>query len=307
MTSSWTGKVIDGRYELLHPLGEGAMGFVFRARDTEGNDVALKIVRAVDENLRADRRFLREVASLNQLVHPNIVELLDFGVDEDSQLSYLVMELIAGDPVSKLTAAGRARAPLALAVARQAAEGLAGAHRRGIVHRDLKPANLMLAPNPDGRVTVKVLDFGLAWMHAADTRLTKTGTAPGTVSYMSPEQLQGEQVDGRADVYGLGVILFEMLCGRPPFEGGNQVETAMAVLSHEAPRIDLLHPEVPTMLGDLVAACLEKDRRRRPEDADELVDRIATIQRQSGVAPLRVRHVGPADDVVTAWALVPRG
>ncbi len=278
------------------------MGFVFRARSPEGEVVALKIVRDVDESLKAHGRFLREVSTLNQLVHPNIVELIDFGQDPSRQLSYLVMELVPGDPVSKLTTAGRATPSLAITVARQAAEGLAGAHRRGIIHRDLKPANLMLVPRDDGAVTVKVLDFGLAWMHA-DTKLTKTGTTPGTVSYMCPEQLQGEQVDARADIYGLGVILYEMLAGRPPFKGGNQVETAMAVLTQVAPPVTRFAPATPPALAGLVQRCLDKDRHARPGDAEELIDEIAAIQRESKIPPANVSHVGPSKDVVKDWNL----
>lgn len=280
------------------------MGWVFAADDPAGTRVALKLVRDVDDDLRGPQRFLREVATLNQLVHPNIVELIDFGRDERRKMSYLVMELVPGDPVSRLTSAGRSPAALALAVARQAAEGLAGAHRRGIVHRDLKPANLMLMPQSDGGVRLKVLDFGLAWMHA-DTKLTKTGTAPGTVSYMSPEQLQGIQVDGRADIYALGVILFEMLAGHAPFQGQNQVEIAFGVLNQAPKRLDELVPDTPTPLADLVGAMLSKDREKRPSDAEELVDRIAALQRESSLGPPTVAHLGRSEDVVADWGLAP--
>jgi len=301
---SLLGETIDGRYHLEAALGEGAMGWVFAARDPSGQQVAVKLVRDIDDDLRGPQRFLREVATLNQLVHPNVVELFDFGRDEQRRLSYLVMELISGDPVSKLTSSGRASPALALMVARQAAEGLAGAHRRGIVHRDLKPANLMLVPLPDGSVRVKVLDFGLAFMHA-DTKLTKTGTAPGTVSYMSPEQLQGMQVDGRADLHALGVILFEMLAGRLPFHGGNQVEIAFAVLNATPRRLDQIVDGVPKELADLVSKLLQKDRDKRPATAEGLVDLIAEFQRRSSLPPVKVEHTGRSTDPVRDWSLAP--
>lgn len=277
------------------------MGSVWIATDDEGRRVAFKVVlQDIDDTLLAPQRFFREVASLNQLVHPTIIELLDFGRDEQRGLSYLVMELVEGDPVSRLTALGRCPPALVLEVARQTAQGLAVAHDAEIVHRDLKPGNLMLLPGPD-RVQVKILDFGLAWMHA-DTKLTKTGTAPGTVAYMAPEQLRGEPVDGRTDLYALGVIMFEMLAGRKPFEGENQTEIAMSVLTGTAPRVDRLVSAVPAELGLLVHRLLMK-RELRPASARALVDEIQSLQKALTMKPLRVAHTGPSRDPVSAWHL----
>ncbi len=298
---TFKGQTVDGQYVVRHTIGEGAMGSVVVA-DSEYGVVALKILKDVDDSLRGPERFMREIRFLNQLVHPNVVDLIDFGRDERLGVLYFAMELLHGDPVSRLVAAGRSSPALALTVARQAAEGVDSAHAAGIVHRDLKPANLMLVPRPDGSVQVKILDFGLAYV-LTETRLTDMGTAPGTVSYMPPEQLRGEAVDHRGDLYGLGVILFEMLTGQKPFPGATQVEIAMQVLDRPPRRLDELRDDVPAPLADLVASLLDKDREQRPQTAEDLVDRIAAFQRGSDLRPPTVAHVGPARDPRLEWDL----
>ncbi len=301
------GKVVDGRYAIVRPLGSGAMGAVFLATDPDGVEVALKVVTDnAPDVLRAPQRFFREVKSLNKLEHPNIVALLDFGRDETLHLSYMVMEVARGDDISKLIAMGRTGPELALLVARHVADGLALAHEQGIVHRDLKPANVMLCPRADGSVFAKVLDFGLAMLVDADTRLTKTGTAPGTVSYMSPEQLLGETADARTDIYGLGVILYEMLAGRAAFAGGNQTEIALKVLQGPPPtHLSKVVPDIPTQIGDLVAHMMLRDRAGRPQSADTIVERAAQIDRDLGFDPVRVSHIGSSDKPRAAWRLRP--
>ena len=301
------GKTIDGSYTVTTQLGEGAMGAVFLANDATGAQVALKVVLdGAPDVLRAPQRFFREVKSLNKLEHPNIVELLDFGRDEQLHLSYMVMEVVSGDDLSKLVAMGRCTPELALLVARHVADGLALAHEQGIVHRDLKPANVMLCPQPDGSVVAKVLDFGLAMLVDAETRLTKTGTAPGTVSYMSPEQLLGETADARTDIYGLGVILYEMLLGAPAFRGANQTEIALEVLQGRPPAPPhTKFPDVPRPLSELVAEMMRRDRAQRPSSADEVAERAAMIGVELRLEPVRVSHTGPADKPRAAWNLRP--
>lgn len=307
MSGTLEGKAIDGRYRVVRALGEGAMGSVFLALDPDGTEVALKVVhdRAPDV-LRAPQRFLREVKSLNKLDHPNIVQLLDFGRDEALAISYLVMELARGDDLTKLVLMGRAEPSLALLVARHVGAGLQVAHDAGVVHRDLKPANVMVCPQRDGSVVAKILDFGLAMLVDADTRLTKTGTAPGTVNYMAPEQLLGETADARTDIYGLGVILFELLSGRAAFRGENQTQTALAVLQGPAPpHLAELAPDVPHAVADLVADMLRRDRNERPGSAQAVVDRATAIEQRLGISPFRVEHSDAAQKPRAAWKLKP--
>lgn len=299
------GRTIDGAYTILNPLGVGAMGAVFRAQDRDGRFVAIKVVHDhAPDALSAPQRFFREVKSLNKLQHPNIVALHDFGRDAALNVSYMVMELAHGDDLSQLVRLGRAEPNLALLVARHVADGLALAHDQGIVHRDLKPANVILCPNPDGSVVAKVLDFGLAMLTDSETSLTKTGTAPGTVNYMSPEQLKGERADARTDIYGLGVVLFELLSGRAAYTGANQTEIALAVLQGPPPpNLTAIVPSVPASIADLVAHMLQRDRAHRPASADDVIVRAAEIDRALDLPPVRVSHRGPSHDPRAAWGL----
>lgn len=301
------GRTLDGAYKLLYPLGAGAMGAVFRAQDEDGFDIAVKVVHdQTAEALSAQQRFFREVKSLNKLRHPNIVALLDFGRDEALNVSYIVMELADGDDLTRLVRMGRAEPNLALLVARHVADGLALAHDLGVVHRDLKPGNVILCPNADGTVVAKVLDFGLAMLTDAETSLTKTGTAPGTVNYMSPEQLKGERADARTDIYGLGVVLYELLSGRACFTGANQTEIALSVLQGPPPpHLSAIVPDVPRPLGDLVAWMLQRDRDARPASADEVIVRAAKIDLELDLPPVRVSHRGPSRKPRADWALKP--
>lgn len=304
--SALLGKTVDGQFHIVERLGAGAMGAVYIAETTDGGEVALKVVLdGIADDLRAAQRFFREVKSLNKLEHPNIVQLIDFGRDESLHLSYLAMELARGDDVSKLTKMGRTSPDLAVHVARQAADGLALAHEQGVIHRDLKPANLMLCPAADGSVVVKVLDFGLAMLADADTRLTKTGTTPGTVSYMSPEQLLGNTIDAQTDIFALGIILYEMLSGRVPFRGQNQTEIALGVINRTPDPLHTVVPDCPRPVSDMVARMMQKEKGDRPESADDLVAELITVTRTCGFEPVRVSHVGPSQKPRAAWGLRP--
>ena len=308
MTGFLEGETIDGHYRILRALGEGAMGAVFLAEDPEGNEVAVKVVldRAPD-TLRAPQRFFREVKTLNKLQHPNIVALLDFGQDMKHQLSYMVMEVMRGDDLSLLVGMGRSEPELALLVAEQVGAGLELAHGQGIIHRDLKPANVMLCPQNDGSVKAMILDFGLAMLMDADTRLTKTGTAPGTVNYMTPEQLIGQKADSRTDVYGVGIILYEMLTGHGAFRGGNQTEIALAILNGPPLRnVSDLAPDIPRPIGDFVSDMLQRKPENRPPTAISVSERAKRIRQQLGYGDYRVNHIGPAEKPRQSWSLRPR-
>src|SRR5512132_3537224 len=219
-----------GPYEILAPLGAGGMGEVYRARDTRlEREVAVKVLpAAAREDREARERFRREALALSRLNHPNIEMVLDLG--EDAGTDYLVLELVPGESLAQRVSRGRVPEREAAEIGAQVAEALAEAHERGVMHRDLKPANVMLTPK--GRA--KVLDFGLAKFSqqpSDETQtmgLTRVGTTTGTPAYMAPEQLLGEAIDPRADLYALGVVLYELTTGQRPFRAAT-----MAALTNE--------------------------------------------------------------------------
>jgi Tol biopolymer transport system component len=263
-----------GVYEVLAPLGAGGMGEVYRARDTRlGREVALKVLPATFAG-DPDRlmRFEREAKTLASLNHPHIAQI--YGLEQSAETLALVMELVDGEDLAARLARGPLPADEALPIARQIAEALEAAHEQGIVHRDLKPANVKV--RPDG--TVKVLDFGLAKAldgAAADEddgaatitspAVTARGVILGTAAYMAPEQARGTPVDKRADIWAFGVVLFEMLAGRPPFREETVSDTIAAVLREDVPW-DALPAETPAPIRHLLRRCLARDPRKRLRD-----------------------------------------
>jgi hypothetical protein len=256
-----------GGFRVLKELGRGGMGVVFEAEDERlGRRVALKVMRpeaAAHPQGRA--RFLREARAAAALTHDHVVPI--FQVGEDGGVPFFVMPLLPGENL--LARLQRPRAlPVAEAVrvAAEMAEGLAAAHGAGLIHRDVKPANVWLTA-PEGRV--KLLDFGLAWTAEGDVRLTHTGAVLGTPAYMAPEQAGG-RVDHRADLFGLGVVLYEMLTGRRPFAGDTVVEVLGSVLRGPPPAPASRNPAVPAALSALVLALLEREPSRRPATARQV-------------------------------------
>jgi serine/threonine protein kinase/Tol biopolymer transport system component len=268
-----------GVYEIVAQIGEGGMGVVYRARDTKLNrDVALKVLPDLFAN-DPDRlaRFTREAQTLASLNHPNIAHI--HGLEESGDVRALVMELVDGDDLSQRIARGAIPVDEALPIAKQIAEALEAAHQRGIIHRDLKPANIKA--RPDG--TVKVLDFGLAkalapeQLEASPTptsqsptitspaMLTGLGVVLGTAAYMAPEQAKGREADKRSDIWAFGCVLYEMLVGRPPFDGEDMTEVLGAIVRLE-PAWDVLPSNLPAAVRTLLTQCLVKDRRRRVGD-----------------------------------------
>ncbi len=286
-----------GPYEVLAPLGAGGMGEVYRSRDSRlQRDVALKVIpREGAGDSERIRRFEQEARTAGTLSHPNVCAVYDIGSHEGSP--FVVMELLEGETLREILAAGPLPIRKAVAFAAQAADGLAAAHAKGIVHRDLKPENLFVTAS--GRV--KVLDFGLAKLTevpgpagapqrgggpsrgqgapspTAETTppgavtspgtLTSPGAVLGTTAYLSPEQIRGEPADARADVFALGVVLFEMLAGRRPFEGRTSADVMAAILGQDAPALEPLRPQTPPQLAWLVRRCLAKDPDRRVQTA----------------------------------------
>ena len=287
-----------GPYEIKSLLGEGGMGEVYRARDTQlKRDVALKILPS-DVALDPQRlaRFEREAQALAALNHPHIAQV--YGFVDDAGLRAIVMELVEGPTLSERLA--RAAIPLdgALAVAIQLAEALEYAHERGIIHRDLKPANVKLTPDGD----VKVLDFGLAKIltDEADSTLgdsptittcpaiSRVGVILGTPAYMAPEQARGAAVDRRADIWAFGVVLFEMLTGRRCFSGDTSTDVLAAVINSE-PDWSVLPAATPSRLRELLHRCLAKDRRQRLHDIGD-----ARLDLESAAVAARSPRLPPA-------------
>ena len=300
-----------GPYEVVSRLGAGGMGEVYRARDTRlGRDVALKALPETwtrDADRRA--RLNREARLLASLSHPNVASL--FGIEESDGAPVLVMELVPGPTLAERLQPGPLPVREALDVARQVAEGLESAHRKGIIHRDLKPANVKLTA--EGRV--KVLDFGLAKALAATAAddpqqeetasrgETATGAVVGTAAYMSPEQARGEELDERTDIWAFGCLLFECLTGRRAFPGATASDTLAAVLEH-APDWSVLPAGAPALVRSLLRLCLQKDRARRLQNItdarlqieDALAAPVEAQQQEARSTQAGWRRVAP-------WAL----
>jgi non-specific serine/threonine protein kinase len=285
------GDVLDGRFELARAIARGGMGVVFRGTDRQtGELVAVKTVPAAAS---ADR-FTREVELLAALRHPGIVAYLGHGRTSDEL--YLVMEWLEGEDLGTRLAGADVSVQEAVEVARQVAAALGAAHQKGIVHRDIKPSNVFLT---DWRLDrVKLLDYGIARRAGMET-LTKTGSVIGTPAYMAPEQARGQgDIDARADVYGLGALLFRCLAGRPPFEGDTPDQLIAAVLHRPAPHLREV-VEVSPELDVLVAQMLDKNPKRRPPDGAAALAALASIDASAGrtVAEARLDRVpetGPA-------------
>ncbi len=271
-----------GRYEIIAPLGAGGMGEVYRARDTRlGRDVAVKVLRAsFSDNKERFHRFEQEACTAGTLNHPNILSVHDVGTHEGAP--YIVSELLEGETLRKRLSRSRLNLKESLDVAIQVASALTAAHKAGVVHRDIKPENIVIR-NDDS--IVKVLDFGLAkatekWLaqasadpEAATKPLvnTRPGVVMGTATYMSPEQARGLPVDERTDIWSLGVVLYEMVAGRPPFQGQTDSDV-MATILHKEP-LTLMHSsdEATERLDEVVAKALAKDREERYQVAKDLL------------------------------------
>ena len=260
MPAPHTGDQIAERYDLEEIVGSGGMSTVFCAYDAQlERRVAIKILHerfADDDEYVA--RFRYEARSVAQLAHPNIVTVIDRGEDQGRQ--YIVFEFVDGENLKELIVRSgplplRRAVELAVAVA----DGLAFAHERGLVHRDVKPQNVLLTENG----TVKVTDFGIARSIEVGRGLTQTGTVVGTGEYLAPEQATGGGVSAATDVYSLGVVLWEMLTGRVPFEGDNFVSVALRHVNEEAPDIRQLRSDVPPRLAAAIDKALQKDPARR--------------------------------------------
>jgi serine/threonine-protein kinase len=264
-----------GRYVDCQLLGHGGMGAVYRARDPElDRAVAIKVMLEATEDFIA--RFRREAQAIARLQHGNIVQVFDFGVDEDSN-PYFVMELIDGTPLDQIVRERGRLLPLeVIRLVRQAAEGLATAHRAGIVHRDVKPSNLIV----DGRGIVKLVDFGIARVAEANVQLTAASALMGTPGYMAPEQAQGKPVDHRADVYALGLTMYELLAGRPPFVAADAISLVVKNMQEPLPDLRINGVGIPEELIKLVEMMAVKDPDERIQSCDAVIAALEHIEKE---------------------------
>jgi serine/threonine-protein kinase len=267
-----------GRYEILGEIGRGAMGVVYRARDPElDRVVAIKTIDiALEESEKAqyEARFRQEARAAAGLNHPNIVTVHDIGRSGD--IAFMAMEYIEGAELRALLEPGKPLAPAqAIAIAAQIAEGLAYAHGHGVVHRDVKPRNIMVLPQG----LIKITDFGIARMRSAAAQ-TQAGTLMGSPRYMSPEQVSGQRADHRSDLFSLGIVLYEMLAGAPPFAGENVTALMYQIVHVAPPAPSAIAPAVPDVLDVIVAKLLAKPVEDRYQSAAELArDLRASEQR----------------------------
>src|SRR6266436_1655416 len=272
-----------GPYEITGPLGSGGMGEVYRARDTRlERTVAIKILpRELSNDPIRKQRFEREAKTISSLNHPHICVLYDVGSQDG--IDYLVMECVEGETLSKRLEKGSLPLDQVWKVGREIADALDKAHCSAVVHRDLKPGNIMLTPTG-----AKLLDFGLAkpavplasaaTLTAVRTNpVTEEGTIVGTFQYMSPEQVEGKEVDGRSDIFSLGAVLYEMLTGKRAFEGKSQLSVASAILEKEPAPISSVKPMTPAALDHVIGKCLAKAADERWQSAGDLASELKWV------------------------------
>ncbi|GCE25935.1 hypothetical protein KDA_14190 [Dictyobacter alpinus] len=284
--NQFEGTLIAGRYEIREHIATGGMASVFKTWDHRVERiVAIKVLRSLDKNdLRAVERFRREARAAAALAHPNAVTIYDF-VEEMGQY-FLVMEYIHGPTLKQLVAQRRQLQPReAIEIAAQVCAVLQVAHARGFIHRDIKPQNIMLAWSGgtgslgDGGAWVKLTDFGIVRV-AEDAGLTNSGIVLGTADYLSPEQARGETLTASSDLYSLGVVMFEMLTGRPPFVGPTAVSIAMQHASTNPPPLRQFNTQVPAVLEQLVNRTLQKEPAERFNSAAEMQKALRACARE---------------------------
>ena len=260
------GQIIKERYEIVEILGEGGMAFVYKARDKQlQRYVAIKTLKPnyVNQEKFVDR-FRREAQTAANLNHPNIVQIFDWGIDDEP---YFVMEYIEGNTLTSIISGNRTVGLNdILYIGSQVANGLKEAHKRGLVHRDIKPGNIMITP--DGKV--KVTDFGIVSLQNEESDITKTGAVLGTASYISPEQAQGKPVSFESDLYSLGTVLYELITGKPPFTGDSPIATATKHLTDKPEKLSNFRKDIPKALENAILKLLEKRPSDRFKSAEDL-------------------------------------
>jgi serine/threonine protein kinase/Flp pilus assembly protein TadD len=269
------GTTFAGRYEIIEELGRGGMGKVYRVEDTKlKQEVALKLIKPeIASDKKTIERFRNELKTARMIAHKNVCRMFDMGESKDSH--FITMEFIRGEDLKSLVQKmGQLSAGQAIAIGKQVCDGLTEAHKLGVVHRDLKPQNIMI----DKRGDARIMDFGIA--RSLEGRgITAAGVMIGTPDYMSPEQVEGKETDQRSDIYSLGVILYEMVTGKVPFEGDTALSIAV-MHKTEKPKAPVeLNPQIPNSLNAVILRCLEKDKENRYQSAGELRSELEGIEK----------------------------
>ncbi len=271
-----------GRYEIVRELGKGAMGIVYLAKDPLiGRLVALKTIRPAvhaddDETKEFQQRFIREAQAAGILNHPSIVTVFDIGQDTESAMNFIAMEYVEGHNLKEILAQGRTLSFDEIGeIIAQVAEALDFAHSKGIVHRDVKPANVILI---DGN-RAKIMDFGIAKIASGGGNLTTTGQFLGTPNYMAPEQIKGAAVDGRTDLFALGICFYECLTRRKPFGGDSLTSISYKIVHEPFPPLHEINPQIPDGYEEIVAMCLAKDPAKRYQRGRELANALRAVIR----------------------------
>ena len=297
-------RVLLGRYRMVQPIARGGMAEVWEGYDDVlARPVAVKILHphlAADANFI--ERFRREAVAAAKLAHPGIVATFDTGTDDD--VAFIVMELVRGRTLRQaMEETGRLPGSLAVTIAAEVADALDHAHRTGLVHRDIKPANILL-PDPDGStgpvVRVKVADFGIAKLDTTSdfADLTQTGAIVGTAKYLSPEQVQGHPPDARSDEYALGVMLYEMLCGRPPYVGETELATALQHVRGQLLAPSQLDPSISRSLEEVVLRAMARDPEDRYPSVSELRAALLSLDLKDTTGRIHTAASSDPDDAV---------
>ncbi|MEO7455544.1 MAG: serine/threonine-protein kinase [Gemmatimonadaceae bacterium] len=296
-SDSLIGRVLADRYHILKRIGEGGMGRVYLGEHVKMNRLcAIKVMSpSLVNDAESAARFAREASNAARIIHPNVAAVFDYG--ESDGLIYLVMEYVEGEPLSRLLTR---EAPLAvdraLDLARQIADGLGAAHELGIIHRDLKPDNILIMRSRAGKEIAKVVDFGIAKAirEGVDEGLTRTGQVIGTPEFMSPEQLVGDPVDARSDLYALGCILHLMLTAAPPFSAATREQMIKRRLSEDAPGVHALDQAIPESVAGIVGRLLARSPKDRYGSAVEVRDALnGTHMRRPGVPSRESQELRP--------------
>ena len=285
-------KIIDSKYKVKKRIGGGGMGVVYLAEhQMMQRNVAIKIIHPnrIDEEDYEEflMRFQREARTASKIEHPNVITIFDFGVFEARP--YLVMQYNPGKTLTKiLKEEGHLSVERTYKIIKQVCAALRASHQRGIIHRDLKPDNVMITDSSDGQEFVQVLDFGLAKAMNSDSganKVTQSGVVLGTLEHVAPEHVQGLDQDTRSDIYGLGVLLYQMLSGSTPFKGDTPVELMFKHVNEAVPEFNEVTPEVkvPKSVQALVMKALEKDPEKRQQTVQQLVAEYASALKESKV------------------------
>ena len=278
------GQIIKERYEIIQLLGEGGMSYVYKANDKQlKRTVAIKTLKPnYVQQEKFVERFKREAQTAANLNHPNIVQIFDWGIGDEP---FFVMEYIEGNTLTSIIAKRRTISLNdVLFIGAQVSSGLQAAHSKGLVHRDIKPGNIMITP--EGKV--KVTDFGIVSLQNEESDITKTGSILGTASYISPEQAQGKPVSKESDLYSLGTVLYELITGRPPFEGDTPIATATKHITDKPEKLSVIRPDIPKGVENAILKLLHKYPKDRFKNAEDL--RAVLLQQKTQLQAMQTQE-----------------